>query len=420
MKTDLQEQLNSQAESKSKKKYIYIAILLLVIIAVVYYYSSLSKKADNDLVAFSTESVKVGDLSVTVMSTGNLNPTNSVDVGIEVSGTIKEIYVDFNDEVKVGQHLAKLDTTKLQSTVDSSKASLAIAKGILKESYITVQNKKLNYERTLEMYNKSGKKFPSINDVDEARFAYESSMAVYETNEAKILQAEFNLKTNEENLEKAVVKSSINGIVLNRAVEVGQTVTSSMSTPVLFTVAKDLSKMDLIISIDEADVADIKKGLNVTFTVDAYPDEIFYGKIKQVRLNSIESNGVITYETIVLVDNDKLLLRPGMTATAKIITKSLEGMLLIPNRALRFKPTRTAPKKKPTMQLAGNNRPKRAARESKDISNTDMKTIWILKEGKPQRVRVKVLATDGVVSAVESKKLNEEDEIIISQSSSND
>ena len=420
MKTDLQEQLNSQAEGKSKKKYIYIVVFIIIIMAVAYYYLLDSKNSRDELITFETEKVKIGDLSVTVMSTGNLSPTNSVDVGIEVSGTIKEIYVDFNDEVKVGQHLASLDTTKLQSTVDSSKATLAIAKGSLKESYITVQNKKLNYDRTLEMYNKSGKKFPSINDVDEKRFAYESALAMYEINEAKILQAQFNLKTDEENLEKAIVKSSINGIVLNRAVEVGQTVTSSMSTPVLFTVAKDLSKMDLVISIDEADVADIKKGLHVTFTVDAYPNEIFYGKIKQVRLNPIESNGVITYETIVLVNNDKLYLRPGMTATAKIITKNLEAMMLIPNRALRFKPTRVVPKKKPAMQLAGNMRPKRTARESKDISNSNMKTIWILDEDKPQRVRVKVLATDGIVSAVESRKLTKNDKVIISQSSSND
>jgi len=393
MKTDLQSQLQSQSEGKSSKKYIYVLVAVFLFAAGAYYYFGYSKKSNNNLISFKTEKVKKGDLSVMVMSTGNLNPTNSVDVGIEVSGTIKEIYVDFNDEVKEGQHLAALDTTKLQSTVDSSKASLAIAEGTLKESDINVKNKKLNYERTLDMYNKSGKQFPSINEVDEARFAYESAVAGYEINKARILQAEFNLKTNEENLEKAIVKSSINGIVLNRAVEVGQTVASSMSTPVLFTVAKDLSQMDLIISIDEADVADIKKGLDVTFTVDAYPNETFKGVIKQVRLNPIESNGVITYETIVLVQNDKLLLRPGMTATAQIITKSLKDQMLIPNRALRFKPTKTS---------------------------SDMKTIWILSENKPTRVRVKVLDTDGSFTAVTSRKLKVDDEIIISETTSDD
>lgn len=420
MKTDLQSQLQSQSEEKSSKKYIYIIVLFIICLAVAYYYFGYSKKSNNGLISFNTEKVKMGELSVVVMSTGNLNPTNSVDVGIEVSGTIKEIYVDFNDEVKEGQHLAALDTTKLQATVDSSKASLAIAKGTLKESDINVKNKKLNYDRTLDMYTKSGKQFPSINEVDEAKFAYESAVAGYEINKARISQAEFNLKTNEENLEKAIVKSSINGIVLNRAVEVGQTVASSMSTPVLFTVAKDLSEMDLIISIDEADVADIKKGLDVTFTVDAYPNETFKGVIKQVRLNPIESNGVITYETIVLVQNDKLLLRPGMTATAQIITKSLKDQILIPNRALRFKPTKRDIKKKPSMQLAGNMRPKRAARKSKDLSNSDMKTIWILSENKPTRVRVKVLDTDGSFTAVTSRKLKVDDEVIISETTSND
>jgi len=420
MDTNLEQQLQNQAEGSSKTKYFIWIFVLLIVLAIGYFY--LIGKESNNIaeVSYKTAKIKNGDLLVTVMSTGNLNPTNSVDVGIEVSGTIKEIYVDFNDEVKVGQLLAKLDTTKLKSQVDSSKASLAIAQGTLKESDITVQNKKLNYERTLQMYNNSGKKFPSINEVDETRFAYESAMASYEINKAKIQQAEFNLKTDEENLEKAIVKSSINGIVLNRAIEVGQTVTSSMSTPVLFTLAKDLSKMDLIISIDEADVADIKKGLDVTFTVDAYPNEKFTGVIKQVRLNPIESNGVITYETIVLVQNDRLLLRPGMTASAKIITKQVKDKMLIPNRALRFKPTMKMENRRSSMQLAGNMRPKRKARESKDISKSDIKTLWILSENKPKRVRVKVLDTDGSFTAIESRGLKIDDEVIISQMSGNE
>lgn len=420
MDTNLQEQLQNQAEGTSKKKYFIWIVTLFVVLSFAYYYIIGTHKNDTDEVSYKIQKVKTGDLFVTVMSTGNLNPTNSVDVGIEVSGTIKEIYVDFNDEVKVGQLLAKLDTTKLKSQVDSSKASLAIAQGTLKESYITVQNKKLNYERTLQMYNNSGKKFPSVNEVDDTRFAYESAMASYDINKAKIQQAQFNLKTDEENLGKAIVKSSINGIVLNRAIEVGQTVTSSMSTPVLFTLAKDLSKMDLIISIDEADVADIKKGLDVTFTVDAYPKEKFKGVIKQVRLNPIESNGVITYETIVLVENDRLLLRPGMTASAKIITKQVKDKMLIPNRALRFKPIMNIKNKKEQMKLTGSIRPKRKARESKEISKSDIKSLWVLHENKPKKVRVKVLDTDGSFSAIESRDLKINDEVIISQMSGNE
>jgi HlyD family secretion protein len=265
------------------------------------------------------------------------------------------------------------------------------------------------------MFEQSNGKYPSQNVLDESKFNYDSALSSYESMKAKVNQAEFNLKTDEQNLQKAVVKSSINGIVLNRAVEVGQTVAASMSTPTLFTLAKDLSKMDLIVSIDEADVADIKKDLNVTFTVDAYPKETFKGKIKQVRLNPVEVNGVVTYETVVLVDNEKLLLRPGMTASAEIITKESKDKLLIPNSALRFKPIINN-EKKDGVKLVGPNRPM-IKREAKSVEKKEFTNLWILKDKKPERVRVKVLDTNGKFTSIESKDLNVGDEVIISQSS---
>ncbi len=414
METNLQEQLNSYKKSSSNKKYIWIILVAIIVLAGFYYFFIFKNKTTNEQITYNTQKVKKGDLEVTVMATGNLNPTNSVDIGIEVSGTIKEILVDFNDKVEIGQVLAKLDTTKLRAQVDSSKASLAVTKANMKEREVNLSSKKLNYERTLKMFKQSKGKYPSQNDVDDAKFSYESAKASYEAAIAQVKQSEYNLKTDEENLDKAVVKSSIKGIVLNRAVEVGQTVAASMSTPVLFTLAKDLSKMDLVVSIDEADVADIKEGLNVTFNVDAYPTQTFKGKIKQVRYNPIEESGVVTYETVALVDNKDLHLRPGMTASAKIITKEIKDKLLVPNSALRFKPTVKTNEK---VNFVGPPKRDIVERKSKSLQGENIRTIYILENNKLKETSVKVLETDGKYSSVESKDLKIDDEIVVSQKS---
>lgn len=418
MDNSLEMQLNAHGKSTSRKKYIWFITLFIVLSAFGSYFFIMKKSSSNSAVTYNTQEIKKGDLQVTVLATGNLEPTNSVDIGIEVSGTIKEIYVDFNDEVKVGQVLAKLDTTKLKSQVDSSKASLAIAKANLKETEVTVKNKKLTYDRTLKMFKQSKGKYPSQNDLDDSRFSYEAALAAYDSNKAQVEQANFDLKTSEDNLEKAVVKSSIDGIVLDRAVEVGQTVAASMSTPTLFTLAKDLTKMQLIVSIDEADVANIKEGLDVLFTVDAYPNETFKGRIKQVRLNPIEESGVITYETVVSVENERLLLRPGMTASAKIITKELKDKLLVPNAALRYTPTTQAESKNRGIGFMP--RGPRDSNKAKTLSSSNIKTIYILENETPKAVKVKVLETDGKFTGVESRDLKENDKVITSQKSQNE
>ena len=422
MNTNLQNELNNYSNKSSNKKYYIFALILLLASGVAYYYFDKNSTNKKQQISYNTQKIKKGDIEVVVNTTGNLKPTNSVEIGIEVSGTIKEIYVDFNDEVTVGQVLAVLDTRKLQSQVDSSSASLIIAKANQQESLVNVNNKKLNLDRTLKMYNQSNKKYPSKNEVDEVRFAYESSLASYDSAKAKVLQAQSNLKTDQQNLEKAVVKSSINGIVLNREVEVGQTLAATMSAPKLFTLAKDLTNMDLIVSIDEADVADIKKDLDVTFNVDAHPNEIFKGKIKQVRYNPVEVNGVITYETVVGVNNERLLLRPGMTASAKIITKESKDNILIPNTALRFKPLIQEPQAKQNSgmnNLVGARAPRKSG-EPKNINKSEFKEVWILENKEPKKVRVKILESDGKFTSVESRDLKIDDEIIVSQRSGNE
>lgn len=416
----LLEELEKHNNKKSKKFYIF-SILIIILVAAASYYFLVYKKANkSDVIEFVTKKVTRGDLSVIVSTTGTLKPTNSVEIGVEVSGTIKDIYVDFNDEVEVGQVLARLDTRKLQSEVDGQSAALAIAKANQKESEVDLKNKKLVYDRTLKMFNSSNGKYPSQNELDQARFSYEGAVSSLQAAKSKVEQASFSLKTALQNLDKAEVKSSIKGIVLDRAVEVGQTLAASMNAPKLFTLAKDLRSMDLIVSIDEADVADIKKDLPVTFTVDAYPNRTFKGKIKQVRLNPTDTNGVVTYETVVSVDNEELLLRPGMTATANIVTKQSIDKLIIPNSALRFKPKMPqTDERKGTMSFVGPPRRPQGENGSKELGKKELSPIFILENNQAKRLMVKTLDTDGKSTTIESKDLKVDDNIIISQKSEN-
>ncbi len=419
MDAKLEDELNKYSNKNSNKKYFFIIFILILLGAGAYYYFVMNQSQKEKIATYNTKKVTRGDLSVIVSATGTLNPTNSVEIGVEVSGTIKEIYVDFNDEVEVGQLLATLDTRKLQSEVDGQSAALGISKANLKESEVNLRNKKSVYDRTLKMYNSSGGKYPAINELDDSKFAYEAALSSLEASKAKVEQSSFSLNTAKQNLDKAHVKSSIKGIVLNRAVEVGQTLAASMNAPKLFTLAKDLTQMDLIISIDESDVADIKKDLDVTFTVDAYANKTFKGKIKQVRLNPVTVNGVVTYETVVGVSNEELLLRPGMTATAQIITKQSIDKLIISNTALRFKPKVQAEQKTNTMNLVQGPRRPQGERTPKEMGKKEFSPVFILENNQAKKVMVKVLETDGKSTTIESKDLKVDDEVIISQKSDN-
>lgn len=409
MDRDIEQKL--QFDKKSSKKIYYIFVFLGILLVSSYYIFVLKNKETlNKEIEYITKSVKKGDLTVVVSATGNLQPTNSVDIGIEVSGTIKEIYVDFNDEVKKGQLMAKLDTEKLENEVSSNEAALLVAKANLMQSRIAVKNKKSKLERALFIYGESKKKYPSKEEIEDCKYEYESAVAAFDASRAKEQQALFNLKNSRENLQKATVSSSINGIVLNRNVEVGQTVTATMQTPVLFTVARDLSKMELAASIDEADIADIKEGLDVVFGVDAYGERKFRGVIKQLRLNPKEVSGVISYDAVVSVENKDLLLKPGMTATADIITKVLKGHLIIPNAALRYTPS-TSAKKSASLTFS---RP-RDKKDTVDLDKKDERNIWVVRDSKPYKVSVKVLDSDGKNSAVISRDIGQDEKVIISQ-----
>ena len=401
---DIEKTLASQNEKKSFTKWL-LWIVIFFIIGSVFYLFVLDK--DEKTTTYSTVFPLKKDLVVSVSATGNLEPTNSVDVGIEVSGTILEIYVDYNDIVKKGQLLAKLDTTKLVSQVDSTKAALSVANANLLESKINVKDAKRELQRVQELYKETDGNYPSTKEIDGALITYEKSKAVHEALKAQKAQAEAFLKSNEEDLKKAVVTSPIDGIVLNKVVEVGQTLVASMQIPTLFTLAEDLKNMEVIVSVDEADVGQVNKGQLVEFSVDAYPDKIFKGVIKQVRMNSTMVNNVVTYETVVTVDNSDLLLRPGMTVTADITTKVVKDALLVPNAALRFSPPLKEKEKNKEFRLFG----PPDIKEKNDLS-IHSKKLWILKDTNAVLMIIELGDSDGINSVIKSKNISIDDKII--------
>ena len=341
--------------------------------------------------------MKIQDLTTSVSATGNLEPTNTVDVGIEVSGTIEKVFVDYNDPVRSGQILARLDTTRLTAAATSSQALLMKSKANEQSAKAAVDNAAIEEERARTMYASTDGNYPSRKEMQTLSTTLIQAKASLAAAKAQVAQSYAQLKSDEDNLRKAVVVSPINGVVLNRKVEPGQTVVASMQTPILFTLAEDLTQMRAIVSVDEADIGGVKENQKVTFTVDSYANKQFEGKITQLRLNSAIVNGVVTYEAVVQVDNTDLLLRPGMTANASIITDTLRKVLVIPNAALRFTPPADQDQKKK----------KRAMEESEKGEH-----VWVLKNETPTRVKVQIGKTDGVSSVVSASSLKVGDLII--------
>jgi HlyD family secretion protein len=289
-------------------------------------------------VQYKTQEAQIGNLTVTVTATGTLKSTNQVDVGSELSGTIKSIEADYNDKVKAGQILARLDTLKLEAQATQSRASLESYKAKVLQTQATVKETRSKLSQLKRVWEISNKKVPSQSELDAAEAALDRAVADEASARAAVSQAQATLEANETDLSKAVIRSPIDGVVLTRSVEPGQTVAATMTTPTLFTLAADLKKMELHVNVDEADVGKIKEGQKASFTVAAYPNRNFEARIIQTRFGSSTTSGVVTYETVLKVDNSDLSLRPGMTATANIMVKKVENAVLIPSAALRFSP----------------------------------------------------------------------------------
>jgi HlyD family secretion protein len=353
--------------------------------------------------AYKTEAAVVDTLVVRVSATGNLQPTNQVDVGSELSGIIDQVLVDVNDRVKKGQVLARLDLSKLEDAVAKSRANLASAQAQVLQARATVAQSRAELGRMRQVSALSGGKVPSASEMDTA----EADLKRAEADEAKALavvrQAQADLQSDETNLRKASIRSPIDGVVLAREVDPGQTVAASFQAPVLFTLAEDLSKMELQVDVDEADVGQVSEGQNATFTVDAWPGRRFDAVITKVSFGSQEKDGVISYLTELQVDNADLSLRPGMTGTAEIITLVRENALLVPNAALRFTPPEAGSGRQQTgKSLVGAlmPRPPRQSAPQAKTANGAAPKVWILRDGQPVPVEVKTGATNGRMTEI--------------------
>ncbi|MFZ5799721.1 MAG: efflux RND transporter periplasmic adaptor subunit [Desulfobulbus sp.] len=409
-KTDLNSTLGLESPpGKRRRPWRWLAwggLLLLLALALVKW----GLNRDTAEVRYQTVEVRRGDLTVTVSATGNLQPTDQVDVGSEVSGTIATVEVDYNDIVRAGQVLARLDTTKLAAQADQSRAALESARASLLQIQAGLEQSRLELERLARVRQLSGGKVPSGREMDAAEAALKRARADEAAGKAKIAEAEARLQVDQTNLDKAVIVSPINGVVLARSVEPGQTVAASLQAPILFTLAEDLAKMELHVAVDEADVGQVRDGQQATFTVDAYPERTYPARIAQVRYGSQSVEGVVTYLTVLEVDNSDLSLRPGMTATADIVVQEIKDALLVPNAALRFAPPR---EEKEVESNAGGSllsklfpRPSRT-RPEKAMSDGPKKqqTVWTLRGNQPVAVPITTGATSGTMTEVISGEL---------------
>lgn len=352
---------------------------------------------------YATEAVTVGTLVVKVSATGNLQPTNQVDVGSELSGIVDRVFVDDNDRVKKGQVLARLDLSKLQDAVSRSRASLAAAEAQVLQAQATVAEARATLARYRQVAELSGGKVPSKSEIDTAEANLKRAEANEASARASVVQARAALQSDETNLAKADIRSPIDGVVLARKVEPGQTVAASFQAPVLFTLAEDLSKMELQVDVDEADVGQVKAGQKATFAVDAWPGRQYSAVITRVGYGSQQKEGVISYLTVLEVGNDDLSLRPGMTGTAEITTLTRGNALVVPNAALRFTPAaKAATEQKSSRGVAGLLLPRlpRQTPKVREAPKGGVQHVWVLQDGQPVAIEVQTGATNGRVTEI--------------------
>ena len=306
---------------KLKISKIWIAVIVIVVIAVAAWALSGGNKEEE--INFKEEAVKTETLQNSVTATGTIEAVTSVTVGTQVSGIVNKLYVDYNSQVKKGQVIAELDKTNLLSELNTAKANLASA-----TSNLSYQAANMNRYQTL--YKKG------LVSADE----YENALLTYRQAREQVASSKENVQKAQTNLSYATITSPIDGTVISKSVEEGQTVAASFNTPELFTIAKDLTNMQVVANVDEADIGGVKEGDRVTFTVDAYPDDTFEGTVKQVRLEATTTNNVVTYEVVISAPNTDLKLKPGLTANVTIYTQERSGVLAVANKALRFTPTK--------------------------------------------------------------------------------
>jgi HlyD family secretion protein len=293
---------------------------------------------DPEPARYRTELVEAGTLTVTVTATGEVKALTQVNIGTEISGVVESVEVDYNTPVSVGQVLARVNIEKLEAQAAQARAGLQSAEAKRQQAQATLGEAQAELARLQHVRDLSGGRVPSRQELDSQDAAVKRAQADEASTGAQVAQSQASLAAIETDIRKAVIRSPINGIVLDRQVDPGQTVAASFQTPTLFTLAEDLTKMRLIVDVDEADIGNVRVRQPARFRVDAYPDRVFESRVQEVRSTPKTSNGVVTYQTVLVVDNAQRLLQPGMTATAEITVTQVTDAVLVPNAALRFAP----------------------------------------------------------------------------------
>lgn len=386
-----------------RKVFIIIIAVLVLILLLFFVFRGKNKNSE---AKFTTAEVQRGDISIMVTATGSLEAVTTVQVGSQVSGAISALYADFNDKVKKGQVLAQLDPTFLKAQVAQAQADLEKAKA-------SAELSRKEYERSLSLFQK--------NMVAESE--KDISLTNYELAKAQEKSAQANLDRTKANLDYATITSPINGVVISRNVDVGQTVAASLQAPTLFTIAQDLTKMQVQTSVDEADIGNIKENQEALFTVDAYPEKSFKGTVKQIRLSPEVVQNVVSYDVIIEVLNPDLLLKPGMTANVTILVDQRSNVLKVPVAALRFHPTMNGKKSfsgmKRTEQMSQNTSSSgndSAKSNSNGFGGANRNVLWILdSQEKPKPVPIQIGISDGTLTQVTSDNLKEGDKVITGQ-----
>jgi len=386
--------------------WIFIAVGAGIVLVV-----SIMKKPKK--ISYNTVKVERGEIISMISATGTVNPVTSVDVGSQVSGIIQEVFVDFNSEVKKGQVIAQIDPTPFRAKLEQADANLTKAK-------IAVEDAKRTLDRNMELFSKN---LIAQSEKDAAQTAYDNAVA-----QLKQAQASYDLALSD--LRNTTITSPISGVVVSRNINAGQTVAASFSAPTLFTIARDLREMQIEANIDEGNIGRVKRGQKAIFTVDAFPEQTFTGEISQVRIAPQIVQRVVTYTVVIKVNNDELLLKPGMTANINIITDHKSDILKVPNAAFRFKPPENirqqwlqmAQKSENFIQKTNKSgQPNVAQRRIQNITGikppefkqAPVSTLWILSNGKKLRpVRVKTGITDGLFTEVESEDISEGTEVV--------
>ncbi len=413
-KNDIRQTLGLDKSSKHHKsfnKYFWFTGIIVVIAILSWQFLA---NGQSQTTKYKTINVSKGSLNITVTATGTLQPVNQVEVGSEISGTIKTVLVDFNDYVEKDQILARMNTDQLEAKVSQARASLDSAKAQVKQIEATI----VETQKALTRYRQLVKKdLYSVQDLDVSQASYDRAVANLASAKALVAQSQAALDAELTTLAKATIHSPIDGIVLIRDVEPGQTMAASFQTPVMFTLAQNLTQMELHVDVDEADVGQISVGQKALFTVDAYANRNFPATITDVHFASQTIDGVVTYETVLRVDNSDLLLRPGMTATADILVKQINDSLLVPNAALRFKPSNEETQSSNNGGFMKSIMPgppsiSKTKVESNDADNLQQH-VWTLRDNQPIAINVTTGSTNGINTEIISGDLKADMPLII-------